>query len=89
MSLAPHTRLLRLLQDKDGISAAVAFTQLAAHLASKGSSVSAHLASLQQRYGVFVGRQSYFTAQQPSQSAAVFEAMRAGGNYPKVTSLPK
>lgn len=73
------------LQDKDGISAAVAFTQMAARLAAEGTTVSQHLAALQQRYGTFVGRQSYFVAERPAQSAAVFDGIRSGGNYPKVS----
>eukprot|EP00873_Tetraselmis_striata_P004074 jgi/Tetstr1/424338/TSEL_014903.t2 len=70
-------------KDKDGISAAVAFTQMAARLAAEGTTVSQHLAALQQRYGTFVGRQSYFVAERPAQSAAVFDGIRSGGNYPE------
>ena len=56
------------------------FAELAAELAARGSTLAAHWAALQARYGTFVFRSSYFLAQPPSRSAAVFERLRA--RYP-------
>jgi len=70
-------------KDKDGISGAAAFAQMAADLRSRGLTVAQRLKQLQERYGTFVGRQSYFVAAEPSQSKKVFDMMRKGGSYPK------
>eukprot|EP00955_Chlamydomonas_euryale_P091341 364615-Chlamydomonas_euryale.AAC.18 len=42
------------------------------------------LERLQQRYGYYVTRASYFVADQPSKSRAVFDRLTAGGQYPQV-----
>ena len=75
------------LQDKDGISGAVAFAQMAADLASRGLTVADRVRQLQEKYGAYVGRQSYFIAERPEQSQKVFDMMRSGGTYPEVTTV--
>jgi hypothetical protein len=59
---------------------------MAADLASRGLAVADRLRELQQKYGTFVGRQSYFIARSPEQSKSVFDRLRNGGVYPEVTS---
>lgn len=46
-----------LVRDKDGISAAVVFSEMTAVLRTKGTTVAAHLESLYRRYGLFVSSQ--------------------------------
>lgn len=50
-----------LVRDKDGISAAVVFAELAAVLRASGTDVLAHLESLYRRYGLFVSSQVNLT----------------------------
>jgi phosphomannomutase len=50
-----------LVRDKDGISAAVIFAELAAVLRSKGTDVLAHLEGLYRRYGLFTSSQVNLT----------------------------
>jgi phosphomannomutase len=50
-----------LVRDKDGISAAVVFAELAAVLRARGTTVLAHLESLYRRYGLFVSSQVNLT----------------------------
>jgi phosphomannomutase len=50
-----------LVRDKDGISAAVLFAELAAVLRSRGTTVLAHLDGLYRRYGLFVSSQVNIT----------------------------
>jgi len=68
-------------RDKDGVSAAAVFAEMAAELYAQGTSVSEHLQELYRRYGFFVYRAAYFIADKPAKSAAVFERIRAA--YPK------
>ena len=69
-------------QDKDGVSAAAAFAEMAAAHARAGTTVRARLEALQQRYGARAFRGGYFIADPPAKAAAVFEELRAGG-YPE------
>ncbi|GAX75901.1 hypothetical protein CEUSTIGMA_g3344.t1 [Chlamydomonas eustigma] len=73
-----------MFKDKDGVAAAAVFAELAASLYAEGKTVASHLVDLSQRYGSFVYRASYFIADQPSKSKAVFEHLRGTiGQYPK------
>ncbi|KAL4452333.1 hypothetical protein ABPG75_007995 [Micractinium tetrahymenae] len=67
----------QLEHDKDGISAAVVFAELAADVYARGGTLVAHWQRLRQRYGAFEYRSSYFVANPPSKSVAVFERLRA------------
>src|SRR4029079_10855970 len=50
-----------LVRDKDGVSAAVVFAELAAVLRASGTTVLAHLEGLYRRYGLFVSSQVNLT----------------------------
>lgn len=67
----------QLEHDKDGISAAAVFAELAADVYARGDTLAAHWQRLRQRYGAFEFRSGYFVASPPSRSAAVFERLRA------------
>lgn len=71
-------------QDKDGVSAAAAFAEMAAAHARRGVGVRQHLAALSARYGARAYRSGYFIADPPSKAAGLFEDLRAGGKYPEV-----
>ena len=47
------TRWATLVRDKDGVSAAVLFAELAAVCRAQGTSVLAYLADLYRRFGIF------------------------------------
>lgn len=70
-------------KDKDGVAAAAAFAEMAAHVrATTGRSVSEHLAWLYDTYGCFREANGYFIAAQPAASRALFDDMRADVGYP-------
>jgi phosphomannomutase len=69
-----------LVRDKDGVSAALLFAELAGWCRSRGSSVLAYLGEIQQRYGLYLSAQRSFTL--PGLSGAelirsVIEAFRS------------
>ncbi|PNH00635.1 putative phosphoglucomutase-2, partial [Tetrabaena socialis] len=66
-------------KDKDGISAAAAFTELAAHTYGSGGTLDGLLRQLYDRYGFFDYRAGYFVADRPEKSRAVFAELRGGG----------
>lgn len=70
------------LQDKDGVTAAAVFAEMAAALAAQGTTVAQHLQALYQRYGHFVYRSGYFIADKPQYAQAVFDRLRHAGQYP-------
>eukprot|EP00775_Hariotina_reticulata_P013121 gene13121-13251_t len=67
--------------DKDGVSAAAVFAEMAASIYRRGSTVAQHLQDLYKRYGLFVFRASYYIADPPSRSQPVFSRLRS--QYPK------
>eukprot|EP00877_Chromochloris_zofingiensis_P010050 jgi/Chrzof1/5299/Cz15g21100.t1_GPM2[v5.2] len=73
----------QLHKDKDGVSAAAVFAEMAAQLAAQGSSIAEHLEQLYQRYGQFIYRAGYYVSDPPSKSQGVFAGLRQGGNYPQ------
>uniref|UniRef100_A0A6U2BWI2 phosphoglucomutase (alpha-D-glucose-1,6-bisphosphate-dependent) n=1 Tax=Chlamydomonas euryale TaxID=1486919 RepID=A0A6U2BWI2_9CHLO len=72
-----------MFRDKDGVAAAAVMAELAAAEYAAGSTLVDRLERLQQRYGYYVTRASYFVADQPSKSRAVFDRLTAGGQYPQ------
>lgn len=70
-------------KDKDGVSAAAAFSEMAAHHARNGRTVRQHLQDLHARYGPRSYLSGYFVADPPSKAAGVFEELRKGGKYPQ------
>ncbi|KAF8059165.1 PGM2 [Scenedesmus sp. PABB004] len=69
--------------DKDGVSAAAVFAEMAASHYRRGTTVAGHLAALYDRYGVHVSRASYYVADPPSKSQPVFDRLRRDGRYPE------
>jgi phosphomannomutase len=85
-----------LVNDKDGISAASIFGEMANHFHEHGSNaegptttvagtasstVHEHMEKLYERYGRFVQRNSYFKCYKPEVTAKMFERLRNAGNY--------
>lgn len=69
-------------RDKDGIASAAAFCEMAADLYARGATLQSALSDLYGRYGFSAYRSSYFIADSPTKTAAVFERLRADGAYP-------
>ncbi|KAG2493579.1 hypothetical protein HYH03_008098 [Edaphochlamys debaryana] len=65
-------------RDKDGISAAGVFTELAAHTYGSGRSLDELLHELYGLYGAHEYRSGYFIADRPEKSRAVFRELRGG-----------
>ena len=68
-----------LVRDKDGVSAAVLFAELAAVLRASGTTVLAHLEGLYRRYGLFVSSQVNLTrkgAQGLAELRAIMQRLR-------------
>ncbi|KAI3438192.1 hypothetical protein D9Q98_000629 [Chlorella vulgaris] len=64
-------------RDKDGISAAAVFAELAADVYARGETLAQHWQALRQRYGAFEYRSGYFVADRPGLSQAVFARLRS------------
>ncbi len=73
-------------QDKDGISAAAVFAELAAHTYGSGRTLDELLRSLYDRYGFFDYRSGYFITD-AAKSRAVFNDLRGGGGFEGRTAL--
>ncbi|KEP64119.1 UNVERIFIED_CONTAM: glucosephosphate-mutase GPM2 [Hammondia hammondi] len=71
------------VRDKDGVSAAAVWMQMAIDLYSRGQTVMDFLMSLRKRYGYFVTRNSYFICPDPRLIQGLFKDFANGGNYPK------
>ena len=70
------------VNDKDGVSAAAVFAEMAASLAREhGRSVCDHLEALYRRTGQYVQNNGYVVCREPETTAAIFERLRAGGKY--------
>eukprot|EP00878_Enallax_costatus_P023401 GHUV01024890.1.p1 GENE.GHUV01024890.1~~GHUV01024890.1.p1 ORF type:complete len:335 (+),score=38.25 GHUV01024890.1:362-1366(+) len=69
--------------DKDGVTAAAVFAEMAAAHYRRGTTVAQHLRELYHRYGQFVFRASYYIADPPSRSQPVFDRLRKDGKYPQ------
>lgn len=67
-------------KDKDGVAAAAVFGELAAEVYARGDTLRSHLRDLQELFGVFETRQSYFVADPPAKAATVFARLRE--HYP-------
>ena len=75
-----------IVNDKDGVSAAAVFAEMAVQLSKAETSVAAHLDSLCDTYGHFVSRQGYVILPDPSLTAQIFDRLRpapAGNGYPQ------
>ena len=77
------------VRDKDGISAAVLFAELAAVLASEGTTVLEYLEAIHREHGLFVSSQVNVTKKGSSGAAeirALMDRLR-GANVPKIGAL--
>ena len=70
-----------MLKDKDGISAAAVFAEMAQHLAQQGKNVLQHFGELKETYGHFVNRNSYLLCYDKATLDAIFGRLRNGGHY--------
>ncbi|KAG1736758.1 hypothetical protein EDB19DRAFT_1637442 [Suillus lakei] len=68
------------IRDKDGVAATMVFAQLAASLRARGTTVSAHLQELYQRYGYFETSNSYFICTDPLVIDNIFRKIRSSGD---------
>jgi len=68
-------------KDKDGISAAAVFAEMAADVYERGATLKGTLADLYDRYGFSAFRSGYYIADRPELNKAVFERLRAGSSY--------
>ncbi|PHJ20324.1 glucosephosphate-mutase gpm2 [Cystoisospora suis] len=75
-ALSQHVR------DKDGVSAAAVWIQMATDLYSTGKTVMDYLIELRQKYGYFVTNNSYVFCPNPSLIKQLFKDFENGGNYP-------
>ncbi len=73
-----------LVRDKDGVSAAVLFAELAAVCRARGTSVLSHLESLYRRFGLYASRQVNLQQEGAEASARLAEAMRRLRTSPPV-----
>eukprot|EP00596_Hydrurales_sp_CCMP1899_P010180 CAMPEP_0119044244 /NCGR_PEP_ID=MMETSP1177-20130426/29921_1 /TAXON_ID=2985 /ORGANISM="Ochromonas sp, Strain CCMP1899" /LENGTH=605 /DNA_ID=CAMNT_0007014055 /DNA_START=182 /DNA_END=1999 /DNA_ORIENTATION=+ len=67
--------------DKDGVSAAAVFIEMASELNEKGVTVYSHLQSLLQKYGQYVSYNSYLISRDTNVTDKIFERIRNGGIY--------
>ena len=70
-----------LVRDKDGISAAAVFAEMANELAQRGMSVNDHLTWLYDTYGYFVEKNYYVKSYDPLITASIFDRLRNNGAY--------
>lgn len=71
-----------LVKDKDGVSAAAVFAEMAVQLeATKQMTVGQHLNALYERYGHFVTQNHYVKCYDPVKIRAIFERLRNDGKY--------
>ena len=68
-----------MLKDKDGLSAAAVFYEMAAALRREGVGVAEHYESLCERYGHFVSQNGSIGCPDPSVSAEIFASLRIDG----------
>lgn len=70
----------QLVRDKDGVSAALLFAELAAELADKGESVLDRMEQLYRRHGLWVSAQASVRKEPPQGALEIAEAMERVGN---------
>lgn len=67
--------------DKDGVSAAAVWVEMACELYKKGMTIGDRLDQLRKRYGYFVTNNSYFLCYEKSAIEALFAEFRNNGKY--------
>ncbi|GAA5845911.1 hypothetical protein JCM9279_002421 [Rhodotorula babjevae] len=77
------------IRDKDGVTALALFCELATVLARSGSTLSAHLDALYDRYGFHATSNSYFISRDSAVTDRIFSLLRFGNpNTDSSTALP-
>ena len=71
----------QVVKDKDGISAAAVFAELAQHLAQEGKTVQQHFEELKDKFGHFVNRNSYLLCYEKATLDRIFGRLRNDGHY--------
>ena len=71
----------RVVRDKDGVSAAAVFAEMANALAAEGLTAAQQLERLYQRYGRFASLNGYIVVDRPAKTEAIFARLRAEGKY--------
>lgn len=69
------------VRDKDGVSAAAVFAQMAYGLRARGVSVSQRLGQLFAKYGLHLSRNHYLFVDEPAKTTAIFARLRNEGHY--------
>jgi len=67
--------------DKDGISAACVFAEMASFLYENNMTVQTYLNEIYSKYGYFVTHNRYFFCYDPAKTLRIFEEIRNMGNY--------
>lgn len=70
-----------IVRDKDGVSGAAVFAEMAQSLARAGVTCSQHLDALYKRYGYFVSNNYYLFVDDPAKTVAIFRRLRNEGHY--------
>ncbi|PFH36280.1 glucosephosphate-mutase GPM2 [Besnoitia besnoiti] len=70
------------VRDKDGVSAAAVWVQMATELYAKGQTITDYLIGLRTQYGYFVTKNSYFVCPDPPVIKGLFQDFAHGCNYP-------
>ena len=69
------------VRDKDGVSAAAAFGEMAGALAREGQSCAGALRGLFERYGAICCNNGYLVVRDARVTEAIFSRLQAGGRY--------
>lgn len=69
------------VDDKDGVTAAAVFAEMAHQLHSRGLTIAAFFASLQEKYGYFLANDGYVISRDRAVTDRIFERIRNGGRY--------
>ena len=71
----------QVVKDKDGISAAAVFAEMAQHVAQQGKTLQEHFWDLKDTYGHFVNKNSYLICHEQATLDKIFGRLRNGGHY--------
>ena len=69
------------VRDKDGVSAAAVFTEMANYFARQGKTVTEQLEYLYQKYGYFISNNYYIFVDDPNKTTLIFNRLRNDGHY--------
>ena len=69
------------VRDKDGVSAAAVFAEMANALAAEGLTAARQLERLYERYGRFATLNGYLVVDRPAKTEAIFARLRAEGHH--------